>query len=121
MDSLGQARSIARMERVDGMDPEMKMLVHEYGLTVIQSFLDLKVTKARQIEHLIKVVLRGSTEIGDRTNSPKLSTMKVYIPVEPTERMVLASMAEVSNFDMKVTKYEKHRIRLKAAIQAGRM
>lgn len=121
MDSVGQARSIARMEKVDAMTPEMRILVHEYGLTVVQSFIDLKVDKPRQILHLIKTVLKGSVEIGDRTMMPKLSSMKVYVPVEPTERMVLASMAQVSNFDMKITKYEKHRLRLKAAIEAGRL
>jgi len=40
------------------------------------------------------------------------------IPREPSSVMVEASMATVSNHDVHVTKYEKHRLRLSAAVNA---
>jgi hypothetical protein len=47
----------ARMETVDGMSPELRALVHDYGLNVVKSFLDCGVTKASRIRHLVETVL----------------------------------------------------------------
>lgn len=41
------------------------------------------------------------------------------MPREPTPAMIEASMATVSNHDVDVDKYEKHRLRLRAALKAG--
>lgn len=118
MDAAGHARAISRMEKIDKMPEGIRALVHEYGLGVVQAFLDIGVTKPKQIAHLIGTVQRGSNEVGDRTRSPKQTSYYVYVPVEPTDRMIAASMETCSNLDMKVTKREKHRLRLVAAIKA---
>lgn len=118
MDDVAYARVVARMDRIDAMPPEIRALIHEHGLTMIQAFLDVGVAKANQIAHLIDRVKHGSTEVGDRNTSPKQTAFHVYVPVEPSAKMIEASMAEVSNFNMNVTKYEKHRLRLRAAIKA---
>lgn len=121
MDALSRQRVINRMDRIDAMEPDLRALVHEHGLTMVQAFLDVGVKKANQIAHLIMVVTRGSTEVGDRRENPRLTSMKVFVPLEPSDRMIEASMATVANHDMPMTKREKHRLRLKAAIQAGRL
>lgn len=43
----------------------------------------------------------------------------VIVPTEPSGAMLAASMAEVSGFTERITKPEKHRRRLKAAIAAS--
>lgn len=62
------------MNRVDSLPPDIRALVHEHGLTIIDSFLAVGVTKAKHIRHLINVVRQGSVEIGNRTDSPLLIT-----------------------------------------------
>ena len=52
-----QARRVARMERVDAMPEDIRELVHEYGLTVVDAFLSCGVTKANRIRHLVETVL----------------------------------------------------------------
>ena len=72
-----------RMSKIDGLPPDMRALVHEYGFNVVQAFLDLGVTKSRHIRHLVETVLdafsptRGSSsaqgtraDIGIRANHP---------------------------------------------------
>lgn len=46
-----------RMKRVDALSPDVRELVHEYGFTVVDAFLSLKITKARHIRHLVETVL----------------------------------------------------------------
>jgi hypothetical protein len=41
------------------------------------------------------------------------------VPIDPTKQMVDASMAEVSNFDLRISKRDKHTRRLQAAMRAG--
>lgn len=59
----------ARMAKVDAMPEGLRALVNEYGLSVVQSFLDLGVTKPRQIRHVVENILnefsptRGSFSI----------------------------------------------------------
>ena len=50
-------RRKARMEMIDGMPPEVRALVHEYGLNVVYAFLQCGVTKPKQIRHLAETVL----------------------------------------------------------------
>lgn len=54
------------------MTPELRALVHDEGLTVVDAFMDCGVTKARQIRHLINTVRQGSVEIGNRTENPMI-------------------------------------------------
>jgi len=45
------------MRMVDGLPPEIRELVHQYGLTTVKAFLDLKIREPRHIRHLIETVL----------------------------------------------------------------
>lgn len=62
-----QQRREQRMARVDGLPPDIRALVHDYGLNVVQAHLDIGVTKAKHIRHLVETVInefsptRGST------------------------------------------------------------
>lgn len=56
-----------RMDRVDSLPKELRALVHEHGLTVVDAFLQCGVTKPKHIQHLIKVVRAGSAVYGNGT------------------------------------------------------
>jgi hypothetical protein len=53
-DYLDRARS--RMKRIDAMPADIRALVHEYGLTIVDAFLSCGVKKARHIRHLVECV-----------------------------------------------------------------
>jgi len=113
---------VARMARIDAMPREIRELVHEFGLTMVQAFLDQKITKPNAIRHLILQVQRGSLDTGSAEGNrgwAQQGRVMVLVPQEPTPAMVHASMATVANHDMVVDKFEKHKLRLKAAIKAG--
>lgn len=46
-----------RMSRVDAFDPEVRKLVHEYGLTIVDAIYSLGVKKPNQIRHIVETVL----------------------------------------------------------------
>lgn len=50
-------RRAERMARIDAMPPEMRELVHNYGLTVVDTCVALGVRKPRQIRHLVEAIL----------------------------------------------------------------
>lgn len=56
-------RAQKRMARVDAMAPETRELVYEFGLEVVQEFLNHGVRSARSIRHLIGVA-RNEREDG---------------------------------------------------------
>lgn len=47
----------ARMESVDRMSPEVRQLVHDFGLNVVKAMLDVGVSKPKHIRHLVNTVL----------------------------------------------------------------
>lgn len=51
------AKRAARMNAVDELPPEIRELVHDYGLNTIKAFWDIGVRKPRHIKHLIETVL----------------------------------------------------------------
>lgn len=122
-DAAVKSKIQARMARLDALPKEIRELIHEHGLTVVQAFLDQGVTKAAGIRHLIQQVRTGSLEPGIGGGSGKgwvqSGRTMCVVPREPTPAMIDASMAEVSNHNVTVDKYEKHRLRLRAAIRIG--
>lgn len=67
-----QEKRIKRMNRVDSMPADVRGVVHDFGLTVVDAFLQCGVTKAKHMRHLINTVRQGSVEIGNRTDAPLL-------------------------------------------------
>lgn len=119
MTASAHERVVARMDRMDALPKEIRELIHEYGYTVIDAFLNQKITKASAIKHLINAVNRGSMDasLGGARNGQGRDL--VVVPEHPTIAMVEASMATVANHDMDVDKFTKHRLRLDAALRAG--
>jgi hypothetical protein len=46
-----------RMDKIDAMPEDIRELVHEYGSTVVNAFMQNGVTKANRIRHLVETVL----------------------------------------------------------------
>ena len=121
--SFVDGRRAARMEKIDALPPDWRALVHEYGWTIVDALQGCGVKKANQGRHVIEVVLNetsafrgGFSSQGERSRP---DNHLVLIPREPTQGMIEASTATVADFDMKITKHEKHRLRLKAALDAA--
>lgn len=121
MNNTQREKIVARMSYIDSLPKDVRELVHEHGFTVVKAFLDQKITKASAIRHLIDTVRTGSIDPGTGTGGVGMvgGRKMCVIPVEPTPAMIAASMATVANHDMLVSKEEKHRLRLRAAIKAG--
>lgn len=124
LQEIADRRRAARMQSVDGMPEDWRALVHAYGFNVVHAMQTCGVKKAAHCRHLIETVLdelspiRGSkSSQGTRCRSEQLL---VLTPIEPTDAMIDASMATVSGFDVHCSKREKHRLRLRAALQAAR-
>lgn len=67
-------RRSKRMAAVDALSPDLRALVHEYGLSLVHQFLNHGITKPKAIRHLVEYVLdefsptRGSFSVqGIRT------------------------------------------------------
>lgn len=72
-----------RMARIDAMPPDMRELVHKYGLRIVDACTALGITKARHITHLVECVLdefsptRGSHSVqGIRTPTNSVEETK---------------------------------------------
>lgn len=52
-----ERRRAARMNQIDALPADVRELVHEYGFTVVKSFMDIGVVKAKHIHHLVETVL----------------------------------------------------------------
>lgn len=127
------------LETVDNMPGDLRRCVHEFGFPIVQAMLCAGVKNPAQIRNLVREVWCGARQYGqgnDVRNSVDvllaqgiLSTASLaaflaannlaIVTVEPTRAMLAASMAEVSNFDTRVTKEEKHRRRLRAALRVA--
>ncbi len=71
-EAAADARRVARMNRVDAMAPDLRELMHEFGLSIVDAFLQHGVTRPKSIRHLINAVRNGSVEIGNRDDAPSL-------------------------------------------------
>lgn len=132
-------------DAADALNPGLRQCVHEYGAPIVNACLQAGVRDPRRIHNLVREVWDGARQHGQRnyTGGTPRNAMAdkidwlllqagaeisaqtlvrilyggafVILPLHPSERAVEASMATVSNFDRKVTKAEKHRLRLRAA------
>lgn len=50
-------RRAARMDAVDSLPPEMRALVHEYGLSVVTALMDCGVKKPKRMRHVVETIL----------------------------------------------------------------
>jgi len=113
------------MQTIDSLPEDWRALVHEYGFAVVMAMIGCGVKKPRHARHIINTVLdelsplRGS--FSNQGTKTRAENRLALIPCEPTEAMILASMATVASFEVHVTKREKHKLRLRAALRAATM
>lgn len=66
-----------RMDRIDALPKEVREVIHEHGLTVVDALLAAGVTKARTMRHLISTIRQGSSAWGNGTRgSDKLDELE---------------------------------------------
>lgn len=128
-------------ERIDQMSPELRSVVHEFGEPIVAACVLAGVRQPHRIRQLVReiwegaralnqtrprlgsldwVLLQNGAEISGKTLIRILRDNHHYlVPLDPTKHMIAASMSEVSDFNVRCTKEEKHRRRLRAAIESG--
>lgn len=133
-------KRLRALAEVDAMSPELRACVHEFGLPIVGCCAKFGITNPAHIRELVREIWDGARE-GRQTNgvygtvdwllikSGGLSSatlMRVLadhnltiVPLDPTREMLNASMAEVSGFNVKCSREEKHRRRLIAALAAA--
>lgn len=76
-----------RMDAVDAYPPDIRALVHEYGLMVVKSIYDLGVTKPRHIRHIVETVLNEFSPTRGSFSSQGIKTLhKLPSPPEQSRR-----------------------------------
>lgn len=130
-----------RLHEADTMSPEMRACVHEYGLPIVLACKKAGVTEPKRIHELVREIWAGAREHSQRRSpastlewyfmqagidlnaSTLLRLLKnqnlIIVPDMATRPMIEASMATVAKHNLKVTKREKHYMRLNAALAEG--
>lgn len=109
-----ERRRQSRMAVVDGYPAELCELVHEYGLNVVQAFVQHKIGTPRIMRHLIDTVLselspvRGSSSHQGPAHR-RFPVPKGYVlaPEEPTEEMIQASVKTLADWRDTLTADER--------------
>lgn len=139
-DTIGAKRTKA-LDDTDQLPAELRSLVHEYGLAIVRVCLKHGITRPNVIHELVREIWTGArqtsqprapsstldwyfTQVGADINTATLLRLLsnqnlIIVPRSPTVRMIEASMTTIANFDQKVTKQQKHKLRLEAALLAG--
>lgn len=132
-----QIKRVNRMNEIDGLSPDLRELIHEFNWRMVKAFLDAGVTDARQIKHLIRCVVEGAASYSGSNMNPigslRLSTEAamelalredlVVCEINPRDQVIQASMDAVLPYvpgTPLLTKREKHRIRIRAALQTAK-
>lgn len=140
-----QTKRAAHMEGVDRMSAELRQCVHEYGTGIVNALVNNGIRTPAKIHYVVREIWdgprgwtghggAGNKNVGIRSTIDWLlqesgSSMSAdtlgrslwergyaIVPLEPTTGMIEASASTVSNFHTVVTKSQKHRLRLIAAI-----
>lgn len=128
------------LDRVDALPSELRSLVHDYGEPIVYALVKHGVTSPIAIREIVREVWTGPRQMSQRSgvknavdwllfnsganiNSGTLRRLLAdsclyIVSANPTRAMLDASMSEVSGFNVRCTREEKHRRRLRAAILA---
>lgn len=134
-------RALRALDATDNMTPELRACVHEFGYAIVYACINAGVKRPNAMRALVKEIWDGARQpmqtrqragtldwlllqVGAGISAATLMRVLAnadlaIVPLQPREEMIAASMAEVSDFTLRVTKHEKHRRRLRAAIVAG--
>ncbi|TGV15810.1 hypothetical protein EN816_00735 [Mesorhizobium sp. M8A.F.Ca.ET.173.01.1.1] len=133
------AKRLSQLRVVDAMPAQIRACVHEFGLPIVTVLTRHGVKDPRHIREIVKEIWSGARQDGQRggvrntldvllaqgpISSAALTRLfnessLTIVSMEPTRAMLDASMAEVSGFNERMTKEEKHRRRLRAALRAS--
>lgn len=137
---LSQTRMRA-LVTTDAMSPELRECVHEFGMPIVKACLEAGVSSPSRVRQLVKEIWHGAREV-DQTggalnaldwlfiqNQGSLSVKTLLrtlydagyaiVPMDATRAMIDASMAEVSGFNVRCTRPEKHKRRFRVAARTG--
>lgn len=135
---LSQKR-IKQLDAIDMMPGDLRACVHEFGFPIVATLMKFGIKDTRHIREIVREIWLGPRQAGQRSDATRtvdvllsrnvvslkgLTRMlaennMVIVKVEPTKKMIDASMAEVSDHNIRCTKEEKHRRRLRAALRAA--
>lgn len=142
---VGSALSVSRhraLETADDLPPELRRMVHEFGLPIVTTCVKHGVKSPAHIRELVRDIWAGARQTsqgggnahgtldwllmqaGSNISAKKLCRFLadnnlVICSTEPTRTMLDASMAEVSGHNFRCTREEKHRLRLRAALRSA--
>jgi hypothetical protein len=133
-------RYVKALANSDRLSPELRECVHQFGSPIVNACLQANVKKPSLIRQLVLEIWAGARQTGQAggaegtldwvlaqagasITAARLETILRdfdlrIVPSTATKEMIEASMAEVSTFDQRITKREKHQRRLMAAIKA---
>ncbi len=134
-------KTIRSFERIDQYPPDLRELIHEFGEPIVTACRLAGIKEPRRIRQLVREIWEGArqptqtrptlgsldwvlTQAGANISAKTLIRIlrdnhHYLVPLDPTKHMIEASMNTVAGFNMKITKREKHKLRLQAAIRAG--
>ena len=133
------AKRYRDLDMVDKMPPELRECVHDFGLPIVRVLVKHGIKKPAHVREIVKEIWNGPRQdcqgggaIGSvdfalargGITLPMLRRLladnnMVIASCEPTRKMLNASMTAVSGYNVRVSKEEKHRMRLRAALRAG--
>jgi hypothetical protein len=137
-EKIGKKR-LDQIDEVDRMSPPIRACVHDFGYPIVKTFLKFGCQNPTMIREVVREILFGVRDGGQKTSAYDalefvLSRGPVnvhqllcileenglaLVPANPTRAMLEASEAEVSGGTVRITKRDKHRLRLTAALRAG--
>jgi hypothetical protein len=141
-------KALRALDLTDGMTGQLRACVHEFGSQIVSSLVQEGITRADKIRRIVHCCWMGAREPHQRhglrmRGSPVADQLDwlleqqgakitaatllrvlashnmVILPREPGLNMVEASMETVSGHDATMTKYQKHLLRLRAAIDTA--
>lgn len=138
-DSVISHKRQRALDETDQMPGPLRECVHEFGLPIVNVLVKFGIKDPRHIREVIREIWGGSRQESQSSGARNtidfaLSRSLVsyaglvrllkdhhlaIVSIHPSRAMLDASMSTVSGYDLKVTKEEKHRRRLIAAIAAA--
>lgn len=139
MEYLMSQKRLNALDQVDKMPAELREVVHEFGLPIVTVLVKFGIKKPNHIREVVRELWGGGRQEGQKSGARNtidfaLSRNLVsyeglvrlladnslaIVPKHPTRAMIAASMETVSGYNLKITKAEKHKRRLEAAIEAS--
>lgn len=139
-DTIGRLR-LSALDRMDALPRDLREVAHEIGLPIVEAFLQAGVTKPGAMRNIAMMFWCGAhgqpenrvgakrhldvmlLQAGGAPNAAALARLLMQnqialLPIHPSARMVQASMDEVGRHGI-ISKAEKHRLRIKAALAEG--